>query len=176
MKSIIITGLVILTLRAGQDVLFLAKIDAFNRSNRLHSTIINFIEAMYGITVISIILGLMATNIYYVVVYGFGSVVGGTISSFLKGKLDNKLEGERKFFARVTLDEDIDEEDLVEELRKKDFEFVVEKQKYISGEYRTVFQGSLANRQRMNQLKEILRGRPGKHLVILRAEDVYMIR
>ncbi|MDA3809948.1 MAG: hypothetical protein PF518_06390 [Spirochaetaceae bacterium] len=176
MKSFILTGLVILTLRAGQDVLFLAKIDAYNRSNRVYSTIINFVEAMYGITVISIILGLMTSNIYYVIVYGFGSALGGTISSLIKGKLDNRLEGQRKFFARITLEEHIDEEDLVDELRKHDFEFMVEKQKYISGKYRTVIQGSLANRQRMNLMKDILRGRPGKHLVIMRAEDVYMIR
>jgi hypothetical protein len=165
----------ILILRAGQDVLFLAKIDAFNRANRLYSTIINFIEAMYGITVISIILGLMSKNIFYVVIYGLGSVLGGNISSLVKSRLDNKLEGQRKFFARITLEEHIDEADLVDELRKHEFEFMVEKQKYISGRYRTVIQGSLENRMRMNLLKDILRGRPGKHLVIMRAEDIYMI-
>lgn len=176
MKSVILTGLLILTLRAGQDVLFLAKIDAFNRSNKLYSRIINFIEAMYGITVISIILGLMRTNIYYVVIYGLGSVLGGTISSLIKARLDNKLEGQRKFFARITLEEHIDEENLVDVLRDHNFEFMVERQKYISGKYRTVIQGSLENRQRMRLLKDILRGRPGKHLVIMRAEDVYMFR
>ena len=176
MQTYLLTGLLILVLRAGQDVLFLAKIDAFNRSNRLYSRIINFIEAMYGITVISIILGLMSTNMLYLLVYGLGSVLGGTISGMVKKKLDDKLEGQRKFFARITLEENIDEEDLVKELKTNNFEFMVQKQEYISGNFKTVIQGTLQNRQRMNQLKDILRGRPGKHLVILRAEDIYMIR
>jgi uncharacterized membrane protein YqhA len=96
MIDIILTALLILILRIGQDTLFLAKIDAFNRGNKLYSMSINFFEAMYAITVIKIILDLMDKSIYYVLFFGLGSLLGGLVSSTIKTKLDNKLEGQRK--------------------------------------------------------------------------------
>lgn len=166
----------ILFLKVGQDVLFLGKIDAFQRGNKLYYRVISFIEAAYGITVLGFVISLMSTSFYYILVYGAGAVLGAIISSKIKSRLDHKLEGQRKFFARITLDDHIDETDLIQSLKDNDFEFVVEKQRYISGEMRTVIQGSLEDRQRMWQLKELLRGRKGKHVVIMRAEDVYMLR
>ncbi|MCK5672230.1 MAG: hypothetical protein KAH95_02580, partial [Spirochaetales bacterium] len=59
MIDIIWTALLILLLRVGQDTLFLAKIDAFNRANKVYSMSVNFFEAMYTITVIKIVLDLM---------------------------------------------------------------------------------------------------------------------
>lgn len=168
--------LLILSLKIGQDVLFLGKIDAFNRSNKVYYLTVSFIESAYAIMVLGYVLSLMSNSYFYVLVYGAGAILGGIISSKIKAKLDNRLEGQRKFFARITLDDHIDEEDLVEKLKENDFEFVVEKQKYISGNYRTVIQGSLEDRKRMWELKELLRGRKGKHVVIMRAEDVYMLR
>lgn len=176
MFDIILTALFILLLRIGQDTLFLAKIDAFNRSNKVYSMSINFFEAMYAITVIKIILDLMQKNIYYVIFFGIGSLIGGLVSSTIKGKLDNKLEGQRKFYARISLDDDKDRTELIETLNKHKYEFTVDKKEYINGKTRTVIQGSIENRKRMYELKEILRGRPGKFVTILRAEDVYMLR
>ena len=176
MTDIILTALLILLLRIGQDTLFLAKIDAFNRGNRLYSMSINFFEAMYAITVIKIILDLMQKNMYYVIFFGLGSLLGGLISSAIKRKLDNKLQGQRKFYARISLDNDKDRSELIEILIEHNFEFTVDLQEYINGKTKTVIQGSLDNRKRMWELKEILRGRPGKHVTILRAEDIYLLR
>jgi hypothetical protein len=50
--TFVLIGLAILGLRIGQDTLFLAKIDAFNRDSKAYSMAVNFVEAMYGITVI----------------------------------------------------------------------------------------------------------------------------
>jgi hypothetical protein len=176
MIDIFLTALLILLLRIGQDTLFLAKIDAFNRGNKIYSMSINFFEAMYAITVIKIILDLMEKNIYYVIFFGLGSLLGGLVSSAIKSKLDNKLEGQRKFYARISLDDDKDRTELLKTLIEHNFDFTVNKQEYINGKTRTVIQGSLINRQRMYELKDILRGRPGKYVTILRAEDVYTLR
>lgn len=176
MIDIVLTALLILLLRVGQDTLFLAKIDAFNRSNKVYSMSVNFFEAMYTITVIKIVLDLMQKNVYFVIFFGLGSLLGGLISSIIKGKLDNKLEGQRKFYARISLDDDKDRTELIKTLIHHKYEFTVDKKEYINGKIRTVIQGSIENRQRMYELKEILRGRPGKFVTILRAEDVYMLR
>ncbi|MCK5675041.1 MAG: hypothetical protein KAH95_16795 [Spirochaetales bacterium] len=175
MIDIILTALLILLLRVGQDTLFLAKIDAFNRANKIYSMSVNFFEAMYTITVIKIVLDLMQKSVYFVLFFGLGSLLGGLVSSAIKGKLDNKLEGQRKFYARISLDDDKDRSELIKILIEHKFEFTVDKKEYINGKTRTVVQGSIQNRQRMYELKEILRGRPGKFVTILRAEDVYML-
>ncbi len=175
MFDIILTALLILLLRVGQDTLFLAKIDAFNRANKVYSMSINFFEAMYTITVIKIVLNLMQKSVYYVLFFGLGSLLGGLISSLIKSRLDNKLEGQRKFYARISLDDDKDRSELIKILIAHKYEFTVDNKEYINGKTRTVIQGSIQNRQRMYELKEILRGRPGKFVTILRAEDVYML-
>lgn len=176
MIDAILTALLILLLRIGQDTLFLAKIDAFNRGNKIYSMSINFFEAMYAITVIKIILDLMDKSIYYVIFFGLGSLLGGLVSSSIKRKLDNKLEGQRKFYARISLDDEKNRTELLETLIEHNFDFTVDKKEYINGKTKTVIQGSLANRQRMNELKGILRGRSGKHVTILRAEDIYLLK
>lgn len=175
MIDIILTALLILLLRIGQDTLFLAKIDAFNRANKVYSMSINFFEAMYTITVIKIVLDLMQKSVYFVLFFGLGSLLGGLVSSAIKARLDNRLEGQRKFYARISLNDDKDRSELIETLIQHEYEFTVDKKEYISGKTRTVIQGSIDNRKRMYELKEILRGRPGKFVTILRAEDVYML-
>jgi hypothetical protein len=176
MIDIILTALLILLLRIGQDTLFLAKIDAFNRGNKVYSMSINFFEAMYAITVIKIILDLMTKSIYYVVFFGVGSLLGGLVSSAIKRKLDNRLEGQRKFYARISLDDDKDRTELIKTFIEHNFMFTVDRKEFLNGEVRTVIQGSLENRKRMHELKEILRGRPGKYVTIFRAEDVYSLQ
>jgi len=176
MTNIVLTALLIVVLRIGQDTLFLAKIDAFNRGNRIYSMSINLFEAMYAITVIKIILDLMQKSIYYVVFFGLGSLLGGLISSAIKRKLDDRLQGQRKFFARISLDNDRDRSELIDILNRHNFEFTVDLKEYINGKTKTIIQGSLDNRKRMRELKNILRGRPGKHVTILRAEEIYSLR
>lgn len=176
MFTILLIGLAILLLRIGQDSLFLAKIDAFNRDNKYYSMTINFIEAIYSITVIKIILDLMEKSPAYLLIYGFGSILGGLISSAIKKRLDDRLEGQRKFFARISLENDIDRSELIDIFRERHFDFTTENREYLDGTKKTVIQGSLENRARMLELKEILRGRKGKHVTIFRAEAVYLLR
>lgn len=173
--NVILIGAAILVLRIGQDALFLAKIDAFNRDSRIYAISVNFLEAVYGITVIKIILDLMDTSRWYAVVFGCGSILGGLIISRVKRRLDDRLDGQRKFFARISLEEDIDRTELIGILRDNHFEFTMATRQYLDGRVKTVIEGSLENRERMHQLKEILRGRKGKHVTIFRAEDVYLI-
>jgi uncharacterized protein YebE (UPF0316 family) len=171
-----LTILLILSVKTGMDILFLAKIDAFNRANRIYYIVVSFIETAFGIFGLSFVLQQVGSNYAYIFAYALGAVAGGLISSKIKAKLDDRLEGQRKFFARITLEEHVDEADLVEKLREGDFDFVVKKEQYLTGQTRTVIQGSLDDRKRMWQLKDILRGRKGKHLVILRAEDIFFLR
>ena len=58
----LITILAIVGLRIVQDILFLTKIDAFNRNNKLYSSLINLIEATYGFIAIKFILTAMDTK------------------------------------------------------------------------------------------------------------------
>ncbi|MDC7236086.1 MAG: hypothetical protein PQJ58_22885 [Spirochaetales bacterium] len=169
-----IAGMILL-LRIGQDTLFLAKIDAFNRGNKYYSLSINFFEAMYGITVIKIILGLMQTNPFYVVIYGVGSILGGLLSSAIKKKLDKKLIGQRQYYARISLENDRDRSELIKTLSDNNFDFTMSTREYLNGKTRLIIEGSLENRSRMIELKDILRGRPGKHVTFLRADEIYLL-
>ncbi|OQY32374.1 MAG: hypothetical protein B6241_11115 [Spirochaetaceae bacterium 4572_59] len=174
--NVVLIAIMILILRIGQDTLFLAKIDAFNRGNKIYSMSINFLEAMYGITVIKIILGLMQRNPWYVLVFGFGSMIGGLLVSGIKGKLDKRLQGQRKYFARISLENDIDRSELISILKEKNYEFTIARREYLNGNSKLIIEGSLDNRKRMLELKEILRGRPGKHVTIFRADEVYLLK
>lgn len=170
----LIAGMILL-LRMGQDTLFLAKIDAFSRGNRFYSLGINFIEAMYAITVIKIILTLMDQNPYYVIIYGVGSMLGGQLSGIIKKKLDKKLIGHRQYYARISLENDIDRSELIQILSEREYEFTMSTREYLSGNSKLIIEGSIADRQRMIELKEILRGRPGKHVTFLRADEIYLL-
>ncbi|RDG32464.1 hypothetical protein DV872_07900 [Oceanispirochaeta sp. M1] len=165
----------ILLLRIGQDTLFLAKIDAFSRGNKYYSLSINFFEAMYGITVIKIILNLMQTNPMYVVIYGSGSILGGLLSSAIKKKLDKKLIGQRQYYARISLENDIDRSELIRTLSNHNYDFTMSTREYINGKTKLIIEGSIEDRSRMVELKEILRGRPGKHVTFLRADEIYLL-
>lgn len=175
LHSLLVAGAILL-LRIGQDVLFLTKIDAFNRSNKYYTMSINFVEAMYGITVIKLILDLMKQNYFYVMVFGLGSMLGGLIVYEIKQKVDYKLKGQRKYFARISLENDVDRSELLQTLTDNNFEFTVDIKEYLNGKIKTIVQGSLDNRKRMQELKDILKGRPGKHVTILRADDVYLLK
>ncbi|MBF9016750.1 MULTISPECIES: hypothetical protein [unclassified Oceanispirochaeta] len=174
LDTIRIAGMILL-LRIGQDTLFLAKIDAFSRGNKYYSLSINFFEAMYGITVIKIILNLMQTNPMYVVIYGSGSILGGLLSSAIKKKLDKKLIGQRQYYARISLENDIDRSELIRTLSNHNYDFTMSTREYINGKTKLIIEGSIEDRSRMVELKEILRGRPGKHVTFLRADEIYLL-
>ena len=172
--SFLIAGAILL-LRIGQDMLFLTKIDAFSRNNKYYSMSINFVEAIYGITVLKLILDLMKLNYFYVFIFGMGSMLGGLVVYKIKQKVDYKLQGQRKYFARISLENDIDRTELIKTLAAHNFEFTVDVKAYINGKIKTIIQGSLDNRKRLQELKDILKGRPGKHVTILRADDIYLL-
>ena len=174
--EIILTALLILVLRIGQDTLFLAKIDAFNRNNKYYSMTINFLEAMYGITVIKIILDLMQKSPWYVLIFGAGSMLGGLLVSHIKIKLDRRLQGQRQYFVRISLDDDKDRSDLIRVLKENEYEFTMANREYLNGRTKLIIEGSLENRKRMIDLKNILRGRPGKHVTIFRADEIYFLK
>jgi hypothetical protein len=174
LHSFLVAGAILL-MRIGQDMLFLTKIDAFNRSNKYYTMSINFVEAIYGITVIKLILDLMRQNYFYVFVFGLGSMLGGLVVYKIKKKIEYKLQGQRKYFARISLENDIDRSELLEILTAHNFEFTVDIREYLNGKIKTVIQGSLDNRNRLQELKDILKGRPGKHVTILRADDIYLL-
>jgi uncharacterized protein YebE (UPF0316 family) len=176
MIDVVLIAALILILRIGQDTLFLAKIDAFNRGNRYYSGAINFFEAMYGITVIKIILDLMQKDIYYIFIYGFGSILGGLVSGYIKNHLDKRLIGQRQYFARISLENDIDRSNLIQTLAQEQYDFTVSTKEYVSGKFKILIEGSIENRARMLHLKDILRGRQGKHVTILRADEVYWLK
>jgi len=135
----LVIGLILL-LRIGQDTLFLAKIDAFSRGNIYYSMAINFVEAIYGITVIKIILDLMVLNPFYVIAFGGGSLLGGLVSGSLKKKLDRKLMGQRQYFARVSLENDIDRSDLIYALKEAEYEFTMSTREYLNGKTRLIIE------------------------------------
>jgi len=172
----LILGIFVLTGRVLMDILFLGKMDSFYKSEKLKMMVYGFIESIYAVLVLSIIIGLMETNILYSIIYGVGAIIGMRVSSIIKRKLDDKLEGQRKFFVRITFDERYDYDEVIDLLKKSEFDFTVDEQEYISGYNRVVIQGSVDNRERLDIVKEILRGRKGKHVVILKAEDTYLLR
>lgn len=172
----ILLGLFVLTGRVIMDILFLGKMDSFYKSEKIKMMAYGFIESIYAILVLSIIIGLMETNVLYSVIYGVGAIIGMRVSSIIKRKLDDKLEGQRKFFVRITFDERYDYDEVIELMKQSGFDFTVDEQQYISGYNRVVIQGSIDNRSKLEEVKEILRGRKGKHVVILKAEDTYLLR
>lgn len=172
----ILYGLFVLSGKIMMDILFLGRMDSFYKSEKVKMMIYGFSESVYAILVFSIILNLMEESIFFSIIYGFGAVLGMRISSFIKRRLDNKLEGQRKFFIRITFDEKYDYDEVIKLLKEERFDFTVTEKEYISGITRIVIQGSIDNRERLDKVKNILRGRKGKHVVILRAEDAYLLR
>lgn len=172
----IFLGFFVLTGRVIMDILFLGKMDSFYKSEKIKMMAYGFVESIYAIVVLSIIIGLMESNILYSIIYGIGAIIGMRVSSIIKRRLDDKLEGQRKFFVRITFDERYDYDEVIDMIKEEEFDFTVDEQQYISGMNRVVIQGSVENRDKLNIIKEILRGRKGKHVVILKAEDTYLLR
>lgn len=173
---IILLGFFVLTGRVVMDILFLGKMDSFYKSDKVKMMIFGFVESVFAVLVLSIIINLMSSNPLYSLIYGVGAVLGMRISSFIKRRLDDKLEGQRKFFVRITIDERYDYDEIIWLLKEGGFDFTVVEKEYISGNKRIVIEGSIENRERLDRVKEILKGRKGKHVVILRAEDAYLLR
>lgn len=155
------------------DVFFLGKMDAFYKDDKLKLIIFGFLEAVYSVVVLSIVIGLMETHWLYSATYGIGAIAGIYVSSFIKKRLDKKLEGQRKFFVRVSMQ---DPTNLFDILQRHGFSFEYRESKYINGRKRYVIEGSIDTRERLEEMKQILQGRRNKHVTILRAEETYMLR
>lgn len=172
----ILAAIVVILGRVLLDVFFLMKMDSFYKSAKIRLFIFGFLEALYSVGVLAIIIDLMKTNWLYSILYGLGAILGMWVSRHIKRRLDDKLEGQRKFFVRITIDENADYEELIWLLAERKFDFTVAEKRYLSGDARAVIEGSLDDRSRLNELRDILRGRKGKHVVIMRAEEAYMMR
>lgn len=160
----------------GIDVVVYFKTDAFNSGNRLYFVAMHLAEAMYWVLLYKIILGAINENYGYLAVFGAGAIFSAFLQTRLKQKLDDKIKGQRKFFARITITDNSIKDAIIETLSAQGFELAVtENQPYTTGVTHTVISGSLENRKRMNELKNILRDKPGLHLVIIRAEDIYFV-
>jgi hypothetical protein len=174
--NIILAALGVIIGRIFLDVFFLGKMDAFYKNNKIRLIVFGFLESIYSIVVIKIVIDLMQIHWSLSLLYGFGAILGIFVSDFIKRRLDKKLEGQRKFFVRITIDERYDYHDLVWLLAEEHFDFTVQEKEYIDRSDRVVIEGSIKDRTQLDRLKEILRGRKGKHVTILRAEEVYMLR
>ncbi|GAK59718.1 hypothetical protein U27_06703 [Candidatus Vecturithrix granuli] len=166
----LLVGLAILLGRVFQDVFFLGKIDAFNRENKVYMAIINFVEALYGISIIKLTIDLMRSNFFYAVLFGMGSTIGGFVVLILKKKFNNTLEGQRKYFVRIAVPANTS--DLVAQMRDAGFKFAWTEQQYVNGINRIVIEITLKNRKELEGLKAILRSYKDMFVTILHAEDV----
>jgi len=175
-ENIFLAAGIVIIGRVFLDVFFLMKMDSFYKNDKLRLFIFGFLESVYGVSILAIIIGLMQTSWIYSLLYGVGAILGIWLSNAIKRKLDDKLEGQRKFFIRITIDDNEDYEELIWLLAERHFDFTVTEKKYLSGAPRHVIEGSLADRNRLNEVREILRGRKGKHVTIFRAEEAYMMR
>lgn len=167
----LLVGLAILLGRVFQDIFFLSKIDAFNRENKIYMAIINFIEALYGISIIKLTIDLMRSHFFYAVLFGVGSTIGGFVVLFIKKKLNNSLEGQRKYFVRIAVP--AGSSDLVAQMMKAGFKFAWTEQQYVNGINRIVVEITLKNKKELDRLKTILRNHKDMFVTILHAEDVF---
>lgn len=172
----ILAAIVVVLGRVFLDVFFLMKMDSFYKSAKIRLFVFGFLEALYSVVVLAIVIDLMQTSLLYSALYGVGTILGIWVSSLIKRRLDDKLEGQRKFFVRITIEEHEDYEELIWLLAERKFDFTVTEKQYLSGEPKAVIEGSIADRSRLNELRDVLRGRKGKHVTIIRAEEAYMMR
>ncbi len=172
MVIIIISALIVLIGRIMQDILFNLKIEMFNRGKKIGVFCINFFESMVAIYVIKLVIDLINQNIFLLGFLGIGSSLGGIIVIFLRQKMNKKLIGQRKYFVRISIQ---DSDELLNILKERKFIFTVTKNKFLDGKTRTIIEGSLENRKRKEELKEILRGRENKLVTIIPAREVYWV-
>ena len=163
-------------LKVGVDLLSYFKIDAFNKSQKFYYSVINLIETVYVVYAMKITLDAARESLWYLIVFGAGAVVSGLLSTIFKSRLDDKIKGQRKFFTRITVVDHTKLAEIVQALKDHNFDLAItEEQIYTSGEIHSVIAGSLEDRKRMNEIKNILRNKTGFHVVFIRAEDIFMV-
>ena len=174
-EKFVITAILVFFLKMGIDVLLYFKNDAFNKGNKFYFMSIHLFEALYGVLLFKIILDAIKLDWIFLAIFGLGAIMSAFVQTRLKMKLDDKIKGQRKFFARITIVDDSMVDEIIGELSVHRFELAITRnQIYTTGNKHTVVTGSLENRKRMNELKDVLRDKTGFHVVIMRAEDILM--
>ena len=172
--TFILTATLVFFLKIGIDILLYFKTDAFNKGNKPYFIGMHLAEAMYWVLLYKIVLDAIRQDYIFLAFFGAGAVLSAFAQTWFKKKLDDKIHGQRKFFARITITDDSMVDIIIDELRLHNFELAItSNQLYTTGQIHTVITGSLEDRKRMNELKNILRNKTGFHLVIMRAEDIY---
>ncbi|MDC7225490.1 MAG: hypothetical protein PQJ61_01855 [Spirochaetales bacterium] len=172
MEALLISGVIVFLGRILQDIVFNFKIEMFNRGKLSGVFGINFIESIIGMTVIAMVVGYIDDDPRLLLFLGLGSSVGGMIVIQIRTLMNRRLEGQRRYYARVSY---VGNEDLVEILKNDEFIFTVETREFIDGMKRTIIEGSLENRARKELFKEHLKGRPDKLVTIIPASEVYWV-
>ena len=172
MNSIVISILIVLFGRILADLLFNLKIEMFNRGNAKGIIGFNFLESIIGMFIIKTVLDLVDKNIFLLVFLGVGSATGGLLVLFIRNRINLKLIGQRKYYVRLSY---TGNEDLEEILRAAAYNLTIEKKKYLDGSIKSVIEGSFESRDRKEEFKRYLKGRPDKHVTIIAAREVYWV-
>jgi len=175
LEQFIFTAVLVFFLKIGIDILGYFKNDAFNKGNKIYFILTNLTEALYWVLLYKTIIEAINKDWIFLIIFGVGAILSAFLQTHFKMKLDDKIHGQRKFFARITIVDDNRVDEIVDALSEHRFELAITKnQVYTTGRMHTVITGSLEDRKRMNELKDVLRNKTGFHVVIMRAEDIFM--
>jgi len=174
MHNLLIIGTIVFFGRVVQDIFFLGKIDAFQKSKKPYMMAMNFLDAVYGILMLRYVIHYIDISVLFAVVFGLGSAIGGLLIIKLRDRLNKRLKGQRRFFIRISSPKKM--LDLISLLKKEKYQFSIDRKKYTDGKVMTVLEGGVDTVVRKDRIKELLRGRMDKHVVIVRAEEVYYLR
>ena len=172
MSTLLISSLLVFTARILQDLVFNFKIEMFTRGNKPGVCIVNFLESTISISIIAIMVQFIGGQPILLVALGAGSSLGGLTVIKLRNRMNQKLVGQRQYFTRVSF---TGNEDLINLLTAEGYTFSVDKKEFTDGVTRTVIEGSMANRERKEHFKRILKGRQNKFVTIIPAREVYWV-
>lgn len=168
----LIAIVIVLFGRILSDLLFNMKIEMFNRGSVKGIAAFNFIESIVGIYIIKVVIDMVDKNVFLFVFLGAGSSIGGLLVLFIRSRMNVKLIGQRSYYVRLSY---TGNEDLEGILREAGYNLTISKKKYLDGSEKTVIEGSFENRDRKEEFKRYLKGRPDKHVTIIAAREVYWV-
>ena len=168
----LIIGLIILFLKALTNLLYLAKIEAFFRKNKLIMSVFTILDAFYGIIAIKIILNLLNQNLIILsIFYAIGAFIGDFIVLFIKNKIDHKIQSERSYFVRLSCPEQLGDE-LIDLLIDKGFVFTYNIKNFSTGKNRIIIETTLNSFQEITHLKKIIKPFKKIFVTILHTDDI----
>ena len=173
MAELLLSILIVFGGRILQDLMFNLKIEMFNRGNKAGVFGVNFFESIVGISIIAIMVRFITEGpITLLIALGLGSSIGGLLVITIRGRMNERLVGQRQYFVRVAY---TGNEDLIDILSGEGYSLSVRQQEFTDGISRTVIEGSMENRARKEQFKQLLKGRENKFVTIVPAREVYWV-